>query len=115
MVVISESTIEHTLTIAIITATISWFLFIVLYSLTAKWWKTPVGRNTFGVSAVLFVILFRQMSLRVWPEVEQKDLIGIAVYSLATLFAFRRIWIMLFAQFGKSEPPPKKKVISRVH
>jgi hypothetical protein len=101
---ISESTLAHTLTIVIIAATIAWFLFLVTYSVTAKWWKNPVGRNTFGVSFVLFWILFRLMLLRIWPDMEQKDIYGIILYSLAGVFAVQRIVLMLESQYAKNHP-----------
>lgn len=102
---ISPSTLAHGLTISVIAATIAWFLFLVVFTLLAKWWKNPYGRNAFGVSFVLFVILFRIMVLRIWPDIEQKDFVGIIVYSLAGIFAIQRGILMVRAQWGLRKMP----------
>lgn len=86
------------MTLAVTLAALAWLTFIVWYSIRAKWWKNPVGRNTFGVSTVLFVILARITLLRWFPHLQQHDIPGIIVYSVAALFGVQRIWFMEKAQ-----------------
>lgn len=82
------------LTLTITAATLSWFSFIVWYSIRAKWWKSLLGRNTFAVSLVLFAILLRLTVLRWWPTAHEHDFWGIVIYVLATLLAIQRIWFV---------------------
>lgn len=102
---ISPSTLAHTLTITLIAAASAWFLFLVFYTVIAKWWKHPIGRNTFSVSLVLFLILFRLASVRIWPNLQQRDGVGIVVYGLAGIYAIRRGYLAWHAQYRQN---PKK-------
>lgn len=96
---ISESTLAHTLTITVISAASAWFVFLVFYTIVAKWWRGPIGRNTFGVSFVLWVILARLAVLRIWPDMHQSDVVGIILYALTGFYAFRRGYLVWMAQY----------------
>jgi hypothetical protein len=102
-VYISESTLAHTLTISVIAAATAWFLFLVFYTIVAKWWRGPIGRNTFGVSFVLWVILARLATLRIWPNIHQSDVVGIILYSLTGFYAIRRGYLVWMSQYRPSK------------
>lgn len=86
------------MTLVVTLAALAWLTFVVWYTVRAKWWKSPVGRNTFGVSAVLFIILLRIAVIRWWPHLQQHDIAGTLVYSVAFVFGVQRIWFMEKAQ-----------------
>ena len=86
------------LTIAITVAWIVWSAFLVWYSIRAKWWKSAIGRNTFGVSLILTVILFRAAALRWFPELAQSEVWGVLIYTIAAGFGVQRILFVEDAQ-----------------
>lgn len=86
------------LTIAITLALASWVAFLGWYSLRAKWWRSPVGRNTFNVSLVLMVILLRLAVLRWFPTHHQHDIWGILIYLWAAVLGGQRIRFVERAQ-----------------
>lgn len=86
------------LTVVMTTAALVWFAFLGWYTIRAKWWRLPVGRNTFGVSLVLFLILLRATVLRWFPEFQQHDVAGIIVYGLAVALGIQRLIYMEKAQ-----------------
>lgn len=93
--------LDHFLDWTVLCTSVVWGLFLVWYTLRAKWWKTLVGRNTFGVSAVLFVILVRATLLR-WND-DFVDVAGIIIYVAAGLFGIQRIIAMESAQRSGKE------------
>lgn len=86
------------LTIAITVAWAVWFSMLVWYSIRAKWWKSSIGRNTFGVSLILMVILLRLAVIRWFPEHVQHDFWGVLIYSVAAAFGVQRIVFVEKAQ-----------------
>ncbi len=89
------------LTISVVLAALSWGVFLAWFSLRAKWWKSQIGRNTFGVSAVLFAVLLRIALVRVWPEFTDWTPLGVVIYLAAAAFAIQRIVFMERAQRGR--------------
>jgi hypothetical protein len=68
-----------------------WFGFLVSYSRHAKWWRNPVGRNAFGVSLVLFLILARVAVVQWFPEAQQREWVAVIVYGLLpTIYGIQR-------------------------
>ncbi len=86
------------LTIAITVAWAVWFAFLVWYSIRAKWWKIELGRNIFGVSLILMVILLRLAVIRWFPEHAQHDFWGVIIYSIAAALGVQRIRFVERAQ-----------------
>lgn len=74
-------------------AAIVWFAFLIWYTVRAQWWRVPVGRNTFGVSAVLFLV-----SLLHWFP---NDITGIIVYGAVAALGIQRIVQLEKAQRNK--------------
>lgn len=79
-------------------AALMWLSFIVWYTVRAKWWHNPYGRNAMAVSVVLFVILTRIALISHYPELRQYDVMGGFWYSVAGLAAVWRIVLMERAQ-----------------
>ena len=77
---------------------LAWFGFIAWYSIRAKWWKTPIGRNTFGVSAVLCIVLLRIAVLLWFPDLKQSKTIGAIIYTGAAILGAQRIVFVEKAQ-----------------
>ncbi len=85
------------LTFTIWAACAVWLTFITWYTLRARWWKSDIGRNTFGVSACVFLILLRLGLLRI-TEFPDSDSVGVLFYSLLAFFGAQRLWFMERAQ-----------------
>lgn len=71
--------------------TFVWFCFLVWYTVRAKWWKVGVGRNTFGVSLVLFLVLLRATLLQWVPDLRQYNVAAYVVFSLALVLGIQRL------------------------
>lgn len=92
-------TSQFLLSLSISAATLSWLTFLVWYTVRAKWWKHSVGRNTFGVSLVLFLILLRLTLLRITPDSTGDGVIfGILIYTATAILGVQRVAFMEKAQ-----------------
>lgn len=91
-------TVDLILTLVVTASAVIWAGFLVSYSVHAKWWRNPVGRNAFGVSAILFLILMRISLARWFPEVQQRTWAAILVFGLAGTYGLQRWRYMRKAQ-----------------
>lgn len=89
---------EGTVTVLVALAAAIWLSFLVWYTVRASWWKKPLGRNTFGVSFILFVILVRDTAVHLNPSLHRYAWVGIVVYSVAALLGVQRLVAMEKAQ-----------------
>jgi hypothetical protein len=67
-----------------------WLGFLVSYSVHAKWWRNPVGRNAFGVSLILFLILMRIALVRHFPDLQEHMIGAVIIYGLAGAYGIQR-------------------------
>ncbi|MFB7798924.1 hypothetical protein [Isoptericola sp. NPDC056134] len=75
-----------------------WLLFVALYSLRARWWKTPEGRNVWGVGLALTVALGIIVAAYTWPDYELRPVIVPVLYTGLGLLAVQRTVQMLRRQ-----------------
>lgn len=85
---------------SLVLACFAWFVFVVWYTVRAKWWKVPVGRNAFGVSLVLFLILLRITLARLWPGFRELEPAAVVIYLAAAAYGFQRVYQLEKAQRG---------------
>lgn len=84
-------------------AALVWLTFLVWYTLRARWWGNPYGRNAFFVGLVLFLILTRiALSRHIEPFKESQE-VAISIYALAALYGISRIALMERAQREKDK------------
>lgn len=70
-------------------------LFCVVYGLRYRWYRTPEGRQLFGLTAVLAALLARSIWLRATapvPEVSSWFLRLLVI--LAALFLWHQLWLL---------------------
>lgn len=91
------------ITPSVVCATAVWLVFLVWYTLRAKWWRDPVGRNAFFVSVVVFWLLLRATLVRLWPGFWEHEVLGALVYVLAALAGAVRIGLMEKSQREKTQ------------
>lgn len=98
------------ITVSVVVAAAVWLTFIVWYSVRARWWKTPYGRNTFWVSTVLFWVLARIAAVRLIPDFPEHEILGALVYILAAVVGVWRTVLMEGAQreSGRLDAPKRK-------
>lgn len=75
-----------------------WLTFLAWFTVRAKWWDNPYGRNAFLVGLVLFLILTRIALSRHIDTFRENQGAAIAVYSLAALYGIGRIILVERAQ-----------------
>lgn len=96
--------LEVLLAVSITLAAAVWLTFCVWYTVRASWWKGPIGRNQFGVAAVLAVILIR-LAIVTWlsltPGVLWLTIVGLIAYTLAAAYGIQRTVFMERAQREK--------------
>jgi hypothetical protein len=84
-----------------------WVIMVVYYWIRAKWWKSPTGRNTMGISMFIALSLVR-ISYTHLDETPPADLpfwmivIGTVTYSGLGYFGVRRLMLVRDAQREKA-------------
>lgn len=90
------------LTISAGLAALSWVTLVVWYAIRAKWWKTHIGQNTMGVSAVLALLLVRLVILLATPPYTPQrfweSLFGVAFYLALAWLGGQRIYFVEMSQ-----------------
>ena len=81
-------------------AAVVWVGVVVFYAVRAKWWKTPEGRNTEAVSAILAVLLIRLSLVHILPDYVDHSATGRITYSLVAIVGLWRIGPIEKAQRG---------------
>lgn len=75
-------------------ALLVWVTFIVWYSLRARWWKNPFGRNTAFVSVAVILLLLRLVILQFFPTVPTTTVGGFLVYMGIAAAGVHRTYLM---------------------
>lgn len=78
-----------------------WLVFLIWYTVRAQWWKVAVGRNTFGVSLVVFLVALRAALLHWVPNLREYGITGIIVYGAVAALGIQRILQLEKAQRNK--------------
>jgi hypothetical protein len=76
--------------VAALVAFVGWLTFLVWYSLRAKWWKTPEGRNVWGVASALVIALGMVNASYIWPDYAARDWVVLGVYAYLAALAVQR-------------------------
>ena len=76
----------------------AWGLFCTWYTIRAKWWRKPLGRNIFGVSFVLFLVLLWGLLNRTISGFHENMWISAIVYVAAAWYGLQRLIQMEGAQ-----------------
>lgn len=76
----------------------AWLSFVALYSLRAKWWRSPEGRNVWGVGLALTVALGLIVVAYTWPDYALRPWLVPAVYAGLTALGIQRTVQMLRRQ-----------------
>lgn len=87
--------------LAIFVAGIAWFSCWLWYTITAKWWRTPYGVNTWVVTLTVAVALFRLMILVLFPDTQgtmYMYIVGLATYVALFFTGFQRLYLIRKAQ-----------------
>jgi predicted anti-sigma-YlaC factor YlaD len=78
--------------VAAVVAFLTWFVFVVWYSVRARWWRSPEGRNIWGVGFALTVALGMIVAAYTWPDYSARPYVVLTVYvGLAALGIQRTI------------------------
>lgn len=85
-------------------AVLTWATFLVWYTLRARWWKHPIGRNIFGTGLVIMLIFLRLFGTRTVEGFKELEVVGLAVYGLAVVMGIQRIYHMETAQHEFKKP-----------
>ena len=88
------------LTASVALATLVWAVFLVWYTVRAKWWRKEYGRNLFSVAFLVLLILSRILASRLWPNFQELEFIGVVVYMYAAFLGVRSTYLMERAQRG---------------
>lgn len=86
------------LTASVTLCAVAWLTFVVWYTIRAQWWRKPLGRNTFGVSLLVTLVVGRLAVIRLTGADWDTALSGIIIYAGGTLLAVQRIYHMEKAQ-----------------
>lgn len=78
----------------------TWGLFCIWYTIRAKWWRKSLGRNIFGVSLVLFLVLLRGLLNRTVAGFHENIWLSGIVLLAATAYGLQRLIQMERAQRG---------------
>jgi hypothetical protein len=79
-------------------AGVSWLVFLVWYTVRAKWWTNCVGQNTMLVSFVVFLLILNSYLLYTYEWFTVHPVPSTFVYLLTTSAAIQRIYLMERAQ-----------------
>ncbi|MFE5309690.1 hypothetical protein [Isoptericola sp. NPDC056605] len=71
-------------------ALLAWLVFLVWYSLRAKWWRSPEGRNVWGVASALVIALGMVNASYIWPDYAARDWVVLGVYAYLAALAVQR-------------------------
>lgn len=86
------------LTVSAGLAALSWVGLVVWYAIRAKWWKSHIGQNTMGVSAVLALLLVRLTVLLASPPYTPtgfwETFFGVAFYLALAYLGVQRIYFV---------------------
>lgn len=78
--------------VAAIAAFSAWAVFLIWYSVRAKWWRSPEGRNVWGVALALTVALGIIVAAYLWRDYVARPYVVLTVYvGLAALAVQRTI------------------------
>lgn len=80
-----------------------WLIFLAAYSVLAKWWRKPEGRNVWGVALALTVALGMVVASYTWPGYAFRPVVVTAVYLGLAALAVQRTVQMVRRQMSK--PP----------
>ena len=94
------SDINLWIAIPTILAALVWVGVVVFYAIRAKWWKTPEGRNTEAVSAIMALLLVRLSFIHLLPDYVDHTVTGLLVYLAAAVVGIWRIGLIEKAQRG---------------
>jgi hypothetical protein len=76
--------------VAATTAFFTWLLFLVWYSVRAKWWRSPEGRNVWGVALALTVALGMIVAAYTWRDYAARPYVVLTVYVGLAALAIQR-------------------------
>lgn len=78
--------------IAAVVAFLAWAAFVTWYSIRARWWRSPEGRNVWGVGLALAIALGMIVAAYTWPDYAARPYVVLTVYvGLAALGIQRTI------------------------
>lgn len=77
---------------------LTWLTFLAWYTVRAKWWKNPIGRNVFGTGGVILLILMRLFFARTFDGFRELDAVSLVVYTFVLAVGIQRIYQMESAQ-----------------
>lgn len=88
-------------------ATLAWLMVVVWYWIRAKWWKSPVGRNTMGISIAIALALVRLTysqldAISPAPMPWYLTAFGSVIYSYLAYSGFRRVYLIEQSQRQKA-------------
>lgn len=78
-------------TASIVFAALAWWAVSVWYTLRARWWKLPLGRNAEFINIALALLLSRLAAVRLWPEIKEIEWATVLLYLALAVFALQRI------------------------
>jgi len=80
-------TVIHTAAAA---AFFCWLGFLIWYSIRAKWWRVPEGRNVWGVALALTAALGMVNASYIWPDYSLRPIVVLTVYVSLALLGIQR-------------------------
>lgn len=76
----------------------AWLSFFVCYSALTRWWRSPEGRNVWGVGLSLTVAFGIIVAAYTWPDYWLRPYLVPTLYTGLGIFGFQRLVQMLRRQ-----------------
>lgn len=84
-----------------VTAAVGTNLFVILYTVLAKWWKTQFGRHLFFFMLNMALIMDYALFALVYPDFEYRMHIRAVLLPALGLLTLQRVWILISVQIRK--------------
>lgn len=79
-------------------AFLAWVTFVVSYTVRAKWWRSPEGRNVWFVAVSLAFAFGVIVAAYTWPEYPWRPVLVPAIYGALGVLGVQRTWQMFRRQ-----------------
>ena len=89
--------------IVLLCSTVVWGTFTVWYSLRARWWRNPYGRNTMGTSVGIFALLLAFCAELLYGRFPGDQVLWTLVFLNLGIMAVHRTYHMEKVQRGIAE------------
>jgi len=79
-------------------AAIASWIFPVLYTVLAPWWRSPTGRHLFSFAMMIAVIFAVIMLPKVFGDYTGRNMVRLSSYTAMTVILWRHVWLLIATQ-----------------